>query len=484
MRQVHEFNHTWYGDLRDYLRIIEERSDLQRVNGADPNVELGTIAELMAERSGPALLFDEIKGYQRGYRVAVNVTTPPRRTAVMLGLDPDQPLLSLVSGWRSRLKTFSPIAPVEVKQGPILANVMLREKVDLSRFPAPVWRDKDGGPYIGTGCCVITRDPESGWCNLGSYRIQLHEPNLLGCYMSPGRHGLLLMEKYWSKGENAPVAVSLGHDPSLLFWAGSHVPHFGESEYAAAGWMKGGPVSVLPGPVTGIPIPAEAELVIEGEVPPPSKMMRDEGTYGEWTGYYGHPRGPEPVIYVKSVLFRDDPINYGALPPYSTSKPSITGSAELWDALERAGFPDIRGAWIPTHGKGLVIIALKQRYGSHARQVGAFVASTIYMGRFVVVVDDDIDITNLDEVFWAVGSRCDPATDIVLIDGMRSSALDPRLSPEKRQKRDFTNSIAVIDACRPFTWRDSFPAVNKVRQDIREAVEKKWADLFRSVEAG
>jgi 4-hydroxy-3-polyprenylbenzoate decarboxylase len=223
--------------------------------------------------------------------------------------------------------------------------------------------------------------------------------------------------------------------------------------------------------------------VIEGEVPPPSKVMREEGTYGEWTGYYGHPRAPEPVIQVKSVLFRDDPINFGALPPYSMSKPSITGSAELWDALERAGFPDIRGVWIPTHGKGLVIVAIKQRYGSHARQVGAFVASTIYMGRFVVVVDDDIDVTNLDEVFWAVGSRCDPVTDIALIDGMRSSALDPRLSPEKRQKRDFTNSIAVINACRPFPWRDSFPVVNKVREDIRETVEKKWADLFRPLKA-
>lgn len=470
-----------YGDLRDYLRIVEEKGDLKRINGADPNVELGTIAELMAERDGPALLFDEIKGHQRGYRVAVNVTTPPRRTAMMLGLDPDQPLLSLVSAWRSHLKTFSPIPADEVNGGPILANVMLRDKVDLSRFPAPIWRDKDGGPYIGTGCCVITRDPESGWCNLGSYRIQLHEPNLVGCYMSPGRHGLLLMEKYWNKGENAPVAVSFGHDPSMLFWAGSHIPHFGESEYAAAGWLKGAPVPVLPGPVTGIPIPAEAELVIEGEAPPPSKVTREEGTYGEWTGYYGHPRAPEPVIYVKSVLFRDDPINYGALPPYSTSKPSITGSAELWDALERAGFPDIRGVWIPTHGKGLVIVAIKQRYGSHARQVGAFVASTIYMGRFVVVVDDDVDITNLDEVFWAVGSRCDPVTSITLIDGMRSSALDPRLSPEKREKCDFTNSIAVIDACRPFVWRDAFPVVNKVRQDIREAVEKKWAALFQSV---
>jgi UbiD family decarboxylase len=469
-----------YRDLRDYLRIVEERGDLKRINGADPQVELGTIAELMAERSGPALLFDEIRGYQKGYRVAVNVTVPPRRTALMLGLNPDQPLLNIVSEWRIRLKSFRPVRPIEVKKGPILANVMLDDKVDLSRFPAPVWRDKDGGPYIGTGCCVIARDPDEGWCNLGSYRVQLHEPNLLGCYMSPGRHGLLIMEKYWNKGENAPVAVSLGHDPSLLFWAGSHMPHAGESEYDAAGWLKGRPVSVLPGPVTGIPIPADAELVIEGEVPPPWKESREEGTYGEWTGYYGHPRAPEPVIHVKSVLFQDDPINYGALPPYSVSKPSITGSAETWDAIERAGFPDIRGVWIPTHSRGIVVIAIAQRYPSHARQVGAFVASTTYMGRFVIVVDDDVDVTNLDEVMWAVGTRCDPVTSITLMDGMRSSALDPRLPPEKREKRDFTNSIAVLDACRPYTWRKSFPVVNRVGQEIRDAVEKKWAALFAS----
>lgn len=473
-----------YGDLRDYLRIVEEMGDLQRVTGVDPHVELGTIAELMAERSGPALIFDEIKGYARGYRLAVNITTPPRRTALMLGLNPDQSLLAIVSEWRLRLKTFSPIPAVEVKKGPILANVMLDDKVDLSRFPAPVWRDKDGGPYIGTGCCVITRDPDEGWCNLGSYRVQLHESNLLGCYMSPGRHGLLIMEKHWNKGENAPVAVSLGHDPSLLFWAGSHMPHAGESEYEAAGWLKGRPVSVLPGPVTGIPIPADAELVIEGEVPPPWKESREEGTYGEWTGYYGHPRAPEPVIHVKSVLFRDDPINYGALPPYSVSKPSITGSAETWDAIERAGFPDIRGVWIPTHSRGIVVVAIAQRYPSHARQVGAFVASTTYMGRFVIVVDDDVDVTNLDEVMWAVGTRCDPVTSITLMDGMRSSALDPRLPPEKREKRDFTNSIAVLDACRPYTWRKSFPVVNRVGQEIRDAVEKKWAALFASLKAG
>jgi 4-hydroxy-3-polyprenylbenzoate decarboxylase len=244
------------------------------------------------------------------------------------------------------------------------------------------------------------------------------------------------------------------------------LPHFGESEYAAAGWLKGSPVSVLPGPVTGILIPADAELVIEGEVPPPWVETRDEGSYGEWTGYYGHPRGPEPVIHVKSVLFRDDPINYGALPP-----------------IERAGFPDIRGVWIPTHSKGIIVVAISQRYPSHARQVGTFVASTTYMGRFVIVVDDDIDVTNLDEVMWAVGTRCDPVTSITLMDSMRSSALDPRLPPEKREKRDFTNSIAVIDACRPFTWRKDFPTVNKVGEETRDAVEKKWADLFQSVKS-
>jgi len=479
-KQAARQNSVVYGDLRDYLRIVEERGDLRRIEGADPKIELGTIAELMAERGGPALLFEKIQGYQPGYRVAVNVTVPPRRTALMLGINSEQPLMGMVSEWRLRLKTFSPVPPVAVKRGAVQQNVMLKEKVDLTQFPAPVWRDKDGGQYLGTGCCVITRDPDSGWCNVGSYRVQLHEPKLVGCYMSPGRHGLMIMEKYWKKGENAPVAVSLGHDPSLLFWAGSSMPRFGESEYAAAGWLKGVPVSVVPGPVTGIPIPADGELAIEGEVPPPWKESREEGTYGEWTGYYGHPRAPEPVIHVKSVLFRDDPINYGALPPYSLSKPSITSSAETWDAIEQAGFPDIRGVWIPTHSKGIVIVAVAQRYPSHARQVGNFVASTIYMGRFVIVVDEDVDVTNLDEVMWAVGTRCDPVTGITMMDGMRSSALDPRLSPEKRETRDFTNSIAVIDACRPYTWRESFPVVNRVEQDIREAVEKKWGELFES----
>jgi len=469
-----------YGDLRDYLRIVEERGDLRCVRGVDSNIELGTIAELMAERAGPALLFDDIKGFTSGYRVAVNVTTTPRRTAIMFGIDPDQTPLEMVSAWRSRLKTFSPIPEVEVKHGPVQANVMLGAQVDLSRFPAPVWRDKDGGPYLGTGCCVITRDPDTGWCNLGSYRVQLHDTNLVGCYMSPGRHGLLIMEKYWQQGKNAPVAVSLGHDPSLLFWAGSFKPHVGESEYAAAGWMKGKPVSVLPGPITKIPIPADAELVIEGEVPPPWKETHDEGTYGEWTGYYGHPRSPEPVIHVKSVLFRDDPINYGALPPYSLSKPSIHASADIWHAIEQAGFPDICGVWIPTHSKGIIVVALKQRYPSHARQVGAFVASTIYMGRFVILVEDDINIANLEEVMWAVGTRCDPVTSIMLIDGMHSSPLDPLMVPTKREQRDFTNSIAVINACRPFTWRKSFPTVSKVGQEIRMAVDKKWSELFES----
>jgi 4-hydroxy-3-polyprenylbenzoate decarboxylase len=288
----------------------------------------------------------------------------------------------------------------------------------------------------------------------------------------------MIMEKYWARGENAPVAISLGQDPSLLFWAASEKAKYGQSEYDGAGWLKGQPVQVVSGPVTGIPIPADSELVIEGEVPPPKVEMRDEGTFGEWTGYYGHPRCPEPVVHVKSVLFRDDPINFGALTPYALSKPAVPGSAEIWNRIEEAGFADIRGVWIPTHSKGIVIVSLKQRYPAHARTVGAFVASSTYMGRFVILVDEDVDVTNLDEVMWVVGTRCDPLTDIQVIDGMRSSALDPRVPPEKRANRNFFMSTAVIDACRPYIWRDQFPVAAKVSDDIRAAVEAKWSELF------
>ncbi len=467
-----------FEDFRDYLTYLEKNNDLQRVDGADWNLEMGAITEVMAERGGPALLFDSIKGYTKGFRVATNLCTTPTRTAAVLGIDTTIPKVEMVKQWRDKLKTRKLIPPVQVKKGPVKENILLGDEIDIWKFPSAFWHEQDGGRYFGTGCCVIMKDPETGWINVGTYRVQAFEKNLTGLYMSPGRHGRLIMQKYHSQGKSCPVAVSLGQDPRLIFWSGSAVPKPGESEYDLAGWLKGKPMEVLSGETTALPVPASAEIVIEGEVPPDQRHA--EGPFGEWTGYYASGVQDELVIQVSSILHRDDPIIWGA-PPMKTVgifSHAINAGGGIWDVVERAGFDGVRGIWLPTGNNGVVVVSVKTRYPSHARQIGSCIASTMYLGRIVIVVDDDIDITNNEDVLWAVGTRCDPATTIEVMRGMRGSPLDPRLSPEKRKKGDWTLSMAVVDATRPFYWSKDFPPVNHVGSEYREKVLQKWKNLF------
>src|SRR3990170_268899 len=169
--------------------------------------------------------------------------------------------------------------------------------VDMHEFPAPKWHELDGGNYLGTAGLVITRDPDEGWVNLGTYRVQVHDRDTVGFYISPGKHGRIMREKYWAKGEPCPVAMCFGMDPLLLHVASTGLP-WGASEYDYAGGIKGQPIEVIKGPVTGLPIPAAAEIVIEGLSYPGDMQM--EGPFGEFAGYYASGERKEPIVKVKS----------------------------------------------------------------------------------------------------------------------------------------------------------------------------------------
>lgn len=157
--------------------------------------------------------------------------------------------------------------------------------------------------------------------------------------------------------------------------------------------------------------------------------------------------------------------------------------ALIWDALEAAGVPDVRAVTqVSSSGNGLLVIAIKQRYAGHAKQA-ALIASqsrnAAYMGRYIVVVDEDIDTYNIDEVLWAISTRSDPA-EADLVRNCWSTPLDPRIPPEKRARRDFSNNVIIIDATRPFYWRDQFPPVVKVSADFQQELRQKWGDrLFQ-----
>ncbi|MBI4495285.1 MAG: UbiD family decarboxylase, partial [Chloroflexi bacterium] len=281
-----------------------------------------------------------------------------------------------------------------------------------------------------------------------------------------------------------PVAMVFGGDP-LTFLAGCTELPYGLCEYDWVGGVRGEAVKVIKGPVTGLPIPADAEIVVEGFATGNTRIV--EGPFGEWTGYYGSASREEPVMEVKAVYWRNNPIILGSPPGQPPDEQSryraIMRTAVLRDELERAGIPDVTAAWCHEVGGSrlFVAVAITQRYPGHARQVGHAVIgchATAYTGRYVVVVDDDIDPTNLEEVLWAMCTRVDPAEDLDVVKKAWSTPLDPRVTPDQRARRDFTNSRLIVDATRPYEWRDQFAPVNAPPRHIREAARKRWGFLL------
>jgi 4-hydroxy-3-polyprenylbenzoate decarboxylase len=476
-----------YKDLREFLAKVEELGELKRIDGVDWNKEMGAITEILyrekAEKS-PALLFDRIKGYPEGYRCLYGMLNSPKRFALSLGLPipKELKLMDLLRVYREKMKDMKLLPPRYVKDGPVMENVFEGKDIDLFKFPTPVHHELDGGRYIGTADAVITRDPEEGWVNCGTYRVQLIDKDTCLLYISQGKQGRIQRDKYLDKGQPCPVVVVVGIHPLLYMAARYQVP-WGVSEFDFAGGLKGGPIDVIRGKHTDLPIPADAEIVLEGEVSPKEKML--EGPFGEWNGYYAGGKKEEPVFKIKRVMFRTNPILTCAAsqkPPHShLFERCFIRSAGLWEGLEKAGCPDIKGVWVHRAGSGRTfnVVSIKQRYYGHSRQAGMLASQippSAYIGRFIVVVDDDIDPSNLEEVIWAMGTRCDPAQDIEITRKCWGSRLDPLNSSDQ-----YYNSRAVIDACIPYERIKDFPPVAQSSPGMREKIFEKYPDLMKEL---
>lgn len=470
-----------YTDCRRWLAEVEKLGELKTVDGAHWDIEIGVLSDyLCRQRNQPAVVFDHIVDYPAGYRILVNDVNSRKRLAFTLGLSTELDERALMAAWREKWKTMEPIPPREIDSGPILENVLEGDAIDMWEFPAPRWHEHDGGRYPGTGDAVITRDPDDGSINVGTYRVMGLDRSRLIAYISPGKDGRIHRDKWFARNEPMPVVIVFGSDPLLHLVAGWSLGH-GVSELGYVAGIKGEPVEVITGPVTGLPIPATSEIAIEGLVMPDERSA--EGPFGEWTGYYASGTREEPVVQVKRVYHRDDPILLGSPPVKPPSGKSYTRaflrSAAIREELEESGMHGIERIWSHEAGGGrfLTVVSLQQRYPGHAKQVGAMASQSrtaAYMGRYTVVVDDDIDAMNLEDVIWAVCTRSDPAADIDILRRCWSGPLDPIISPERRERRDFATSRAVIDATRPFEWRVQFPKVSESTAVLRESVMAKW----------
>ncbi|MFC1972009.1 UbiD family decarboxylase [Chloroflexota bacterium] len=472
-----------FKDLREFIKCVENLNELRHVKGASCDIEIGAITEVAAASPAcPMPLFDDIKGCKQGFRVVTNLLHTESRLAIALGKSSDIKGLELVKvlkEMRTKLTGGSP--PVGVNDGPVRENIVKGKDVNILDLPAVKWHKLDGGPYF-TGGVTIIRDPEEGWVNLGIYRLQIQDSSTLSLHMEPGKHGQLIAQKYWDRGESCPVAISLGHMPALYI-AGTLTVPWGLSEYDIAGQLNDAPIEVIKGDLTGLPVPATAEVVLEGEAPPPDLESRIEGPWGEATGYYASEPIPKPVIKVKSVMYRSNAIIQGAPPmkPLTGLKhfPVNLRCATMWSDLEQCGISDIKGVW--EHVTGLMVISLKQRYAGHSKQAALIArgSRSSILARFIVTVDEDVDPCNIEEVMWAITTRCNPERNIEIIRECWSEAIDPMLLPQQIARKDNTTEKVIINACKPIYREEPFPITSGASSELKAEIIKKWGDIIK-----
>jgi UbiD family decarboxylase len=459
-----------YKDLREFLAKLESEGELLRIKEeVHWEEEIGAISKRLIDKEtkggkAPAVIFENITGYPGG-RFFTNTIASYRRYALALNLPIDTPIPVIIETWRQRVK--HPIKPVILKTGPCKENIIKGKDVDLFKLPTPKWHSKDGHRYIGTFHTVIMKDPKSDWMNWGMYRMGIHDKNSTGLWVIPGQHSWILYEKYKALGKPMPLAVVIGQDPTHPIVSAS--PFDEEvSEVEMAGALRQAPVELVKAETSDLLVPANAEIILEGEVP--TDELKMEGPFGEAAGYYGGAEFPKPVFHVKCITHRNNPIHTGSMESTPMTDDSINwstcGTALLKNhVIDKLKIPGVKDLFFNPYafGVGLCIVSAK-RVMSGLPQI---IASAIWSHKhcliaaaasWIIVVDDDIDCTNMNEVIWALTTRSDPERSIQIIkDRGGALALVPRNSWEDRVTKQKGGSSVVIDAGFPFEWHLTDP---------------------------
>lgn len=471
-----------YKDLREWLKLVDKAGGLARVKGVHWDLEANAVSALTKKM----VLFDEFPEYKPGYRVLASYTKENRERFVITSnwKSKAEGLNDFIRDWLGCLREFKPCPPKEVKDGPIMENFLTGKDVDVLRFPVPRRHVKEGGRMIGTGHTVITRDPDTGRINMGTYRMQVHDRYTTGFHASEGKDGRIILEKYHNQGKPFPMVAVVGIDEGLFIASTYHLVHLdGSGEMDFAGWLKGQPEEVIIGKFTGLPIPANAEIALEGEIRP--GVMKLEGPFAEWTGYSQVKEFP--VFEVKNIYHRNDPILTssmgGGFNPQNGMRVEPLMSALIWDQMEKAGVRGIKGV-ASYNQRRLQVIAIDNLYAGHSMQA-ALISSQChagcYGGNYTVVVDSNIDPTNLHEVMWQVCMRTEPKRAIQLLEYCWASHLAIQ-DPSYVQKADYAMrkekatyiSKAIIDACMPLEWDPSWHGEVRVGADLKKRMQERF----------
>jgi len=413
-----------FNDLRQFIHFLEKEGELIRISTpVEPKFEIGAINRLLVENKGPAVLFERVKGAPAP--VATFLFGSQRRIDIAFGTENQE---QTVRKYLEALESDWP-EPVVVDSGPCKENII--RDPDLTKdIPNITWGELDGGPYV-TLPLLVTKDVGKGKRNVGIYRVMIHGPKEAGILIVPTQHIGRMYTEYERVDEPMEVAIFLGGDP-LLYVLGAAPLRYGDDEFSLLNAIRSEPVQLVKCETVDLEVPATAEVVIEGVVLP--KVRKPEGPFGEYTGYYGK-RGERPVFQVKCITHRDSYIWPGAYvtKPYPPNEDTTVRSVSVDAGIlsqARKVIPEIKNFHMfKSSGDSYVgVVQIRNKpYGHFAKQVMDAIWAT-HKGcwiKFLIVVDEDIDIYSVDDVIWAISMRVQPHSDTFIIDEHIGYPLDP-----------------------------------------------------------
>lgn len=470
-----------FKDLRQYIETLDKFGEVQKVDReVHWNLEAGAILRRTYEMGLPAPFFQKITGYPKGYRMFGGNLSKLRRIAIALEMDPESTYKQLVEEYIKR--RTKKIKPSLVKNAPCKENIQIGDKVDLLKFPAPMIHEGDGGRYICSWHAHITKDPDTGWVNWGMYRAMLHTKNSIGGLLEPYKHiGYLYYRKFEANNKPMPVAVAIGMEPICSLVALTP-ESYGQNEVELAGALRREPVELVKCETVDLEVPATSEIVIEGEVYPHERVS--EGPFGEFTGYRASPRDRRPVIRVKAVTYRNDPIltmSCMGVPVDDCHAPqAVTSGGELLVELKRKGIPVRDLAIYPECALFFTVVSVKPPFAGIAEKISHTIWSMEGMaaGPYILVVEDDVDVHNIWQVLHAFFTKCHPYRGIQRLEHTQGSSLWPFLTRHERLNR--LGSKAYFDATWPLDWDPSIAVPprasfdNIYSKETQEHVLKNW----------
>lgn len=465
-----------FNSNREFLAALKKTGDVVVIKEeVDWDGEAGAIDRRANERKEPAPFFEKVKDYP-GFRLFGGLLATNRRLAIAMGLPAGTSGRRLQKEYE--IRTEKPVKPVIVEKAPCKENKLFGKEVDLFRFPVPLVHWGDGGRYIGTWHAVITKDPDSDWTNWGMYRTMVYNRRSLNVLFHLGNDGgTMLYKKYLPAKKLMPFALAVGADPLCLV---ATVAPFrpGESEVDFAGALRGKPVELVKCETSDLMVPAQSEIILEGEVSP--DIIVPEGPFGEYTGYRTSGDNLH-LCYIKAVTFRNNPIftfaNPG-VPQDDDMLNAVTTGVSVKRLLQRRGIPVIDVYCPPEMATFLIIIGVKSSSEGQVKQIMNYVHRGAGVETKILLVDDDVDVFNVPQVLHAFATKCHPGHGIYTAKYPFNNKLTPFLSVEER--RTGQGFGVTFDCAWPAGWsrENEVPPRASFKEmyppDMTRKIEKNW----------